>query len=70
MSDLINWPDWMRDDMEICMDKEGDIHFTSRSGDSISAGTLAMFVRLPDNFITQEYLELDWKESKIVKGEG
>jgi hypothetical protein len=41
----------------------------SENTSTLSIKELQNMFHLPENFITTEYLELDWKESKIIKGE-
>ena len=81
----INWPDWMKDGTIIAKDGNGVVHIYADcfqplhvdidhrdwvGGYSYQLQDIQAILHLPENFITPEYLALDWKESKIVKGEG
>ena len=85
MKALINWLDWMKDGTVVVMDEFKDIfihnpytiltvhEIPGYSGFWASETGEAGFQIDPDltgDFISPEYLDLDWKESKIVKGEG
>jgi len=83
MENLINWPDWMKDGVTIVKDKDGSILLSDCFSEvdidttlgywipvlpGIYLIKLQYFFHIPDNFITEKYLSLDWENSRVTKG--
>jgi len=80
---LINWPDWVRDGVTIARDRSGSMYLYDSSivelredcfwpsdiTKAVSFDELESLTDLPADFITEEYLALDWKQSKVTKEE-